>query len=318
MGTTLVLVIVIAIIFDFTNGFHDTANSIATMVGTRALDPKLAVILAAVAQLRRCDVRERDRRDGRQGDHRGEAATRLPSRWRSPVSSGRSRGTSSRGSTVSRPPLRTRSSAGSSVLHSRTVVRRIFWTAPEFGGVTGKVLIPSLLAPTLGLLGGTAHDGDPDARLLPDGPEARATCCSAALQILSGGWLSFSHGLNDAQKTMGVMMLALIAAGNLSPATVESAAVGQGERRPGDGRSAPTPVAGRSSRRLGGKVVKMSPMQGFSASMAGASDPDLRRALRCTRLHHPLGDGLRPRRGFGQACSPPSAGAWSARSSRRG
>src|SRR4051795_10229725 len=44
---TLLAVIVLALIFDFTNGFHDTANSIATMVGTRALDPQLAVALAA-------------------------------------------------------------------------------------------------------------------------------------------------------------------------------------------------------------------------------------------------------------------------------
>ncbi len=48
MTSMLIMVIVIAIIFDFTNGFHDTANSIATMVGTRALDPKVAVIYAAI------------------------------------------------------------------------------------------------------------------------------------------------------------------------------------------------------------------------------------------------------------------------------
>src|SRR3954451_15354547 len=48
MELTLVAVVVIALFFDFTNGFHDTANSIATSVSTRALSPRLAVLSAAV------------------------------------------------------------------------------------------------------------------------------------------------------------------------------------------------------------------------------------------------------------------------------
>jgi PiT family inorganic phosphate transporter len=90
------------------------------------------------------------------------------------------------------------------------------------------------------------------------------------LQIFSGGWLSFSHGLNDAQKTMGVMMLALIAAGNLPDTVTEpplwvkvSAALAMGLGTYAGGW--------KIIKTLGGKVVKMSPMQGFSASMAGAS-----------------------------------------------
>src|ERR1043165_3506522 len=46
-----VVVVVIALGFDFTNGFHDTANAIATSVGTRALSPRVAVLIAAVANL---------------------------------------------------------------------------------------------------------------------------------------------------------------------------------------------------------------------------------------------------------------------------
>ena len=46
-----VLVVVVALGFDFTNGFHDTANAIATSVGTRALSPRMAVLIAAVANL---------------------------------------------------------------------------------------------------------------------------------------------------------------------------------------------------------------------------------------------------------------------------
>ena len=48
MTTTLVVVVVVALFFDFTNGFHDTANSIATSVSTRALSPRMAVLTSAV------------------------------------------------------------------------------------------------------------------------------------------------------------------------------------------------------------------------------------------------------------------------------
>src|SRR5947208_15865119 len=47
----LVITIVVALAFDFTNGFHDTANAVATSVSTRALSPRLAVLVAAVANL---------------------------------------------------------------------------------------------------------------------------------------------------------------------------------------------------------------------------------------------------------------------------
>src|SRR5512138_2378195 len=47
MNATLVAVVAVALFFDFTNGFHDTANSIATSVSTRALSPRLAVLMAA-------------------------------------------------------------------------------------------------------------------------------------------------------------------------------------------------------------------------------------------------------------------------------
>src|SRR5436305_9532505 len=49
--TLLVITIAVALIFDFTNGFHDTANAVATSVSTRALSPRLAVMVAAVANL---------------------------------------------------------------------------------------------------------------------------------------------------------------------------------------------------------------------------------------------------------------------------
>jgi len=62
LWTTLVAVVAIALFFDFTNGFHDTANSIATAVSTRALSPRFAVIWAATLNFAGPSSRSRSRR----------------------------------------------------------------------------------------------------------------------------------------------------------------------------------------------------------------------------------------------------------------
>ncbi len=65
-----------ALAFDFTNGFHDTANAIATSVSTRAMSPRVAVAMAAGAELRRRVPVARGRRDDRQGHRRRRPRSR--------------------------------------------------------------------------------------------------------------------------------------------------------------------------------------------------------------------------------------------------
>ena len=62
MDATLVAVVVVALFFDFTNGFHDTANSIATTVSTRAMSPRAAVAMAAILNVAGAFVSSRSRR----------------------------------------------------------------------------------------------------------------------------------------------------------------------------------------------------------------------------------------------------------------
>ncbi len=263
MMTTLVLVIVIAIIFDFTNGFHDTANSIATMVGTRALDPKLAVIYAAVLNF-----------IGAMAGH--EVAATVGKGIIEATASVATLEVALAGLTgaivwnivtwfYGLPSSSSHALIGGLV--GAAVAQgdiTIFWS-----GVREKVLIPSILAPTLGLLGGLVFMAVLMRVFYRMNPKS-GNVFFRRLQLFSGGWLSFSHGLNDAQKTMGVMMLALIAAGNLPADVAEppfwvkfSAALAMGLGTYAGGW--------KIIKTLGGKVVKMSPMQGFSASMAGAS-----------------------------------------------
>ncbi|MCW2973480.1 MAG: Phosphate transporter [Thermoleophilia bacterium] len=267
MGFTLFLVVIIAIGFDFTNGFHDTANSIATMVGTRALDPRLAVAYAAALNFVGALAGTEVAATVGKGiiEAKADIATLEVAlaglvgaivwnlvTWLYGLPSSSSHALI--GGLV-----------GAALAQGHT---HIYWTAPEMSGVLGKVIIPSLFAPTIGLIGGLVLMAILMRVTKPMNPRA-GNKMFRRLQIFSGGWLSFTHGLNDAQKTMGVIMLALIAAGNLSPDVLEpplwvkiSAA---------SAMCLGTYAGGWTIiKTLGGKIVKMSPMQGFSASTAGA------------------------------------------------
>ena len=210
MHNDLVLWIVVgtALAFDFTNGFHDTANAVATSISTRAMAPRVAVAIAAVAELRRRVPLARGRRDDRHGHRR-----RRPDHARD---------------RVRRPDRRDRLEPADLVLRAAVVVS----SHALIGGVVGstlaaegteavlgdglveKVIVPALVAPVLAFV--VAGIGDP--HLLPD---RRPPAPGHGLrgfrlgQIVSGSLFSLSHGTNDAQKTMGIIFLALVANGNL-------------------------------------------------------------------------------------------------------
>lgn len=69
MDFTLIVVVVVALFFDFTNGFHDTANAIATTVSTKAISPKLAVLTAAILNFAGAFFIAQGSRHGRQGHY---------------------------------------------------------------------------------------------------------------------------------------------------------------------------------------------------------------------------------------------------------
>ena len=87
----LIIVVITALAFDFTNGFHDTGNAMATSIASGALKPKAAVTLSAVAEPGRRVPVHRGRRDHRQGP--GRRPTSSPSSWCSPAWSAASSGT---------------------------------------------------------------------------------------------------------------------------------------------------------------------------------------------------------------------------------
>jgi len=257
----LVVVVAAALAFDFTNGFHDTANAVATSISTRAMSPKVAVTLAAVlnfvgaflslevAATIATGIVEADLITptivfaGLIGAIAWNLAT-----WYFGLPS------SSSHALIGGVVGAAFAAAGSEAVLA--------------SGLVEKVIIPALIAPVLafavagvGILVAYRIVG----RQRP-GPVARGFRLG---QIVSGSLFSLSHGLNDAQKTMGIIFLALVANGSLSPEAevptwvIVSAA---------SAIAAGTYVGGwRIIRTMGSRIIKMDPAQGFAAQGAGAA-----------------------------------------------
>jgi inorganic phosphate transporter, PiT family len=138
----------------------------------------------------------------------------------------------------------------------------------KWDGLIEKVLIPSLLAPILGIIG-AASLMLVILWIIRRRSPGLVNRVFRRLQIVSASFVAFTHGTNDAQKTMGIMTLALIAGGYLSPdadpplwVIVTAAAA----------MAAGTYAGGwRIIRTLGQRVAKLEPPQGFAAETATAS-----------------------------------------------
>lgn len=257
----MVLVVAVALGFGFSNGFHDTFETIATAVSTGTVSPQAAIVVAAllnfagafisveVAVTVASEMVEATAIDptavfaGLVGAIAWNLATwylALPSSSSHALIGGL---------------------VGASVAAAGT-------GAVVGDGLLEKVLIPALLAPLAALLlAGIAIATI--YRLVGHrrpGPVARAF---RRAQIVSGGLLALGHGANDAQKTMGVITLALIANGTLSAGAgppfwaIAAAAAALGLGTYGGGW--------RLLRSTGSRIIKMDAAQAFSAQGAGAA-----------------------------------------------
>jgi inorganic phosphate transporter, PiT family len=255
------IVIATALAFDFTNGFHDTANVVATSISTRAMAPRIAVTYAAalnfvgafislaVAATIASDVVEAGAITPTvvfAGLVGAIAWNLITWYYGLPSSSSHALIGGVVGSSFA--------AAGADAILGE--------------GILSKVLIPAVVAPVVAfVVGGIAIVicYRIVGRQRP-GPVTRGFRLG---QIVSGGMLALAHGTNDAQKTMGVITLALIANGNL----------GEGSDPPSwVVVSAATAIAlgtysggWRIIRTMGTRIIKMDSAQGFSAQGAGAA-----------------------------------------------
>ncbi|MBD0337961.1 MAG: inorganic phosphate transporter [Thermoleophilia bacterium] len=259
----LVAVVVVALFFDFTNGFHDAANAIATSVSTRAVSPRVAVLGAAVLNFAGAFVSLEVAATVAKGVVNAEVATLE-------VVLGGVVGAIVWNLITWYLGLPTSSSHALIGGVAGAAVVAAGWDVLLVGGLVDRVLIPSLAAPLIGIVGAFAIMTGLTWIIARRSP-GTVNRVFRRLQIVSASFVAFTHGTNDAQKTMGIIALALVAAGHV-PA--------------GDGFYVPLWVivaaatamalgtyAGgwRIIRTLGQRVAKLEPPQGFAAETSCAT-----------------------------------------------
>jgi inorganic phosphate transporter, PiT family len=258
---TLLVVIALAVIFDYVNGFHDTANAIATSVATKALRPQYAILMATTFNFI--------------GAFAGTAVAKT-------IGSGLVNDESTTQAIVAAALLgaiawnlitwwlglpSSSSHALIGGLLGATIIGAGF-DQLNVAGIWSKVVIPLVTSPIFGF---TIALGFMvvlywifrRARRRPLAKGFRR------LQVVSAGYMAFAHGSNDAQKTMGIITLALVAAGILPDAetipweviVISATALSLG-----------TAVGGwRIMHTMGHRVVDLEPIHGFAAETTAAS-----------------------------------------------
>jgi PiT family inorganic phosphate transporter len=255
----LVLVVGVALVFDFTNGFHDTANAVATSVSTRALSPRAAVALAAAMNFAGALVTTSVARTIGEDLVRVDAVTaqlvlaallgaiawNLVTWW------------------VGLPSSSTYALLGG-LLGATWVIAGT--SAIRWDQIGTRVALPALLSPVVGLVVAALvmlavywvfRNRRP-------GPLNRGFRIA---QVASGSLVAFAHGASDAQKTMGVIVLTLVAEGRRSSFAVPvwvivsaASAIALGTYAGG----------WRIMRTLGQRVIPLEPAQGFAAQTSAA------------------------------------------------
>jgi len=201
---TLVIVVAVALFFDFTNGFHDAANAVATTVSTRALTPRIAVGFAAILNFAGAFISIKVATTVGKGIVDPSVVT-LKIVLAGVV------GAIAWNLTTWLVGLPTSSSHALIGGVMGSAVAAHGWGVINAHGLYEKVLIPSLASPVFGVIlaGGLVVL---IMLLFRNRAYGRTTRLFRRLQIVSAGFVAVTHGTNDAHKTMGVIALALVAA----------------------------------------------------------------------------------------------------------
>jgi PiT family inorganic phosphate transporter len=256
-----VAVVVIALTFDYTNGFHDAANAIATSVSTRALTPRVALVMAAVMNFL--------------GAFLGTEVAE----------------------TVGKGIISTPSGQHGLVIVIAALVGAITWnlitwyfglpsssshaligglvgaglassSVVLWSGIVDKVVIPMVMSPAIGFLGAFAVM-TAILWLFRRSNPGKITRGFRLAQVVSAAAMALGHGLQDAQKTMGVIFLALLTTGHVQagdgiPTWVKISAA--------TAISLGTYSGGwRIMRTLGRRIIHLDPARGFASEAVAAT-----------------------------------------------
>ncbi len=282
MDLFLVLVIVSALAFDYINGFHDTANAIATVVSTRVLAPAAAIIMAAVLNFAGAMIATNVAKTIAGGIIAKQAAgapvfatesvvlaaiigaitwNLITWRFGIPSSSSHALIGGLVGAAIARGL-----SIGESVPHGTFGI-------VDWNGVMNKVIYPLVASPLAGLVIGFLLMSLITAVFANWHPKGVGTAFKR-LQLVSSAAMAFAHGNNDAQKSMGVITLALLGHGTkialdhhgdpviplwviLSCATMMALGTSAG--------------GWRIIKTMGHRIIRLEPVNGFAAETSGAA-----------------------------------------------
>ena len=257
---TLAAVVILAIAFDYINGFHDTANAITTSVATKALHPRHAIAMAAAFNFI--------------GAFAGTAVAKTIGK--SLVDEATTTQTIVAAALVGAIVWNLITwrwgipSSSSHALIGGLLGATLIAVGPQallVEGIIGKVVVPLVTSPLAGfgigfvlmialywIFRGFARK--PLARVF------------RVLQVFSAGYMAFAHGSNDAQKTMGIITLALFAAGVIPTVDVPTWVI----LVAATAISAGTAVGGwRIMKTMGHRVVELEPIHGFAAETTAAT-----------------------------------------------
>ncbi|TAJ09517.1 MAG: inorganic phosphate transporter [Nitrospirae bacterium] len=255
----LLLVVVLALLFDFSNGWHDSANAIATVVSTRVLSPLTAVLMAGVLNVA--------------GAFMSTAVAKMVgSGIVDPAAVTQAMVASALGGAIVWNlftlllGLPTSSShaligglVGAALVHGG-------WSVVKLAGLR-SVMEAMVLSPFFGFLTGLVIMVV-ISRLFFRTPRNFATRLFSRLQMVSAGFMAFSHGANDAQKAMGIITLALLSAGQIPTAEVPTWVIVACALAMGLG----TAVGGwKIVRTLGMRILTLEPVHGFAAETSAAT-----------------------------------------------
>jgi len=256
----LLAVLLLAVLFDYINGFHDTANAIATSVATRALRPAYAIGMASAFNFIGAFAGTAVAKTigGGLVDEQTTTQTVVAAAlvgaivwnlitWRMGIPSSSSHALIG-------------SLMGATIVAAGT-------GSIKLDGLVNKVLVPLFSSPIIGFVGAfflmialfwifRRADRRPLARRF------------RRLQLLSAGFMAFSHGSNDAQKTMGIITLALFSAGVIRTVDVPTWVILVSATAISLGTAA---GGWRIMATMGHRVVELEPIHGFAAETTAAA-----------------------------------------------
>jgi PiT family inorganic phosphate transporter len=255
----LLLVVVLALLFDFSNGWHDSANAIATVVSTRVVSPFVAVVAAGFLNVAGAFMSTAVAKMVGAGIVEPSTVTQVT------VASALTGAiiwnlfTLLLGLPTSSSHALIGGLVGAGVTHAG-------WSAVKFIGLR-SVLEAMVLSPFFGFAMGLALMVGISWVFFRVSRSVAGRLFSR-LQLLSAAFMAFSHGANDAQKAMGIITLALLSAGQITSPEVPIWVIGSCAVAMGLG----TAVGGwRIVRTLGMRIVKLEPVHGFAAETGAAA-----------------------------------------------